>query len=442
VKKLISTKVIPFALLGLALVACKQSDSKDEDDDNKKGAAGAPGPGGQGGSGAGGGGQAGNGQAGGGQAGGGQGGGGTPVELTLVDCVSPDNLEDAKCTKRIDASAAKVGSGPRFANFSGGTNDVRLGFLSGSLLTVAIETGSNTDDKGVIGTVDIVTGERKVLSGKYEDPAEGTVSVGEGPTLNEVFGVTHSKSGKLLATVKHKATDYGIVSIDPANGNRTEVLTFEGSRAPCDGLGEGLEGDVLFAHRSGLAEGPDGELYVHFSKDLGSGIARIDADKKCKVLTYTSSDPNQNVGEGANVPNSEYNNLTLHDGFIWSTLFVGESVLKIDIKTGKRTKISSSFGGGSIGEGPKLGTQSIGFDGDKVWTAGDGQDINIVFIDTADEGKRTLLSESVAGGPLVSSVSGTPGLWPVPGTRFIVTEVGNAIVVFDPQNNNSNVISF
>jgi hypothetical protein len=45
----------------------------------------------------------------------------------------------------------------------------------------------------------------------------------------------------------------------------------------------------------------------------------------------------------------------------------------------------------------------------------------------------------VKGGPLVKTVSGTPGLWPVPGTGLIATEAGNAIVLFDPATGDSNV---
>ncbi|HEU4533352.1 MAG TPA: hypothetical protein VFS00_04510, partial [Polyangiaceae bacterium] len=207
-KNLIST-MIPVALLGLAFAACTPPDSKDKDDDDGGSGGSRTERGGEGGS-AGGAGQAGAGQAGAGPA------KPPPVNLTLVDCTSPDNLEDAKCTKKMLSDSPKVGSGPRFAGFSAGTNDVRLGFLEGTLLTVAVETGSNTDDKGVVGTVDIVTGERKVLSGKYEDPAEGTIEVGKGPALNGVFGVIKSKSGLLLATVNPGATAFAIVSIDPA----------------------------------------------------------------------------------------------------------------------------------------------------------------------------------------------------------------------------------
>ena len=387
--------------------------------------------------------------AGGGQDDGGGGGGGsdagdggsTSTTLTLVDCKA--NTTDAKCPTTL-RSDARIGKGPRL-----NLGRTQGGYVEGTKLVVALDLDDNLDDKSLIASVDLVTGERKALSGKYEDPSNGEVAIGSGPSLYLPYGIVKVADGIVVASSGPDGT-ISLLKVDPATGNRTALWSSDAAgRLSCGKLAN--KALISVSHEVGVAAGPSGEFYLGMEYPNDSftleGIARIKPDKTCEVVTLSrkvgGSSPDD-VGSGPAL----YSNLrgnTFLNGAVWLITHDEYSLFRVD-GAGKRTRVSSSYGATQVGDGDaEMGRNSFALDGTSnvVWTVG-ATNTGSLFITSVDltNGNRTDRMATGSYGPVKGTSGGNPFVWTIPGSSYLAIEHGEATMVFDPATGNSNVVSY
>ncbi len=134
-----------------------------------------------------------------------------------------------------------------FGNASQGTlGDDPFGVAlgpSGDILVIDADAGTNL--KGVLFSVDPITGNRTVIS-DFADSAKGPLGIVES-------GVTLGTSGNILVIDQDAGTDsMGLLfNVDPTNGNRTTISDF----------GDPAQGQ-LGLDPNGVALGPSGDILV------------------------------------------------------------------------------------------------------------------------------------------------------------------------------------
>jgi hypothetical protein len=368
---------------------------------------------------------------------------GAPVALALVDCkASP---ADPKCPKAL-GSDARLGKGPRL-----NLGHTLGGFVLGTKLVVALDLADNLDDKSLVASVDLATGDRKVISGKYEDPAQGTVSVGAGPSLYYPYDVKRLADGSLVVASSDPQGTIALLKVDPTSGDRASLWSSDATgTASCGKLAK----KVLFSvQRSrGVAIGASGEYYLGFEymTDAGplEGVARIDPAKGCDVVTLAGKATGataDDVGSGPALY-ALTRGLDYGAGGVWLVAFEEYSIFKVDPTTGKRTRVSSSYGATQVGDGDaEIGRNSITLDqaANVVWTAG-ATNTGSLFLTSVDvtTGNRTDRMAAGTYGPVTGTSGGNPYVWTIPGSSYLAVEQGEAIMVFDPASGNSNVVSF
>ncbi|MCD0174497.1 hypothetical protein IHN32_00815 [Deinococcus sp. 14RED07] len=146
--------------------------------------------------------------------------------LPSVNCTQSPT--DARCVPvSMPAGAGTIGSGPTF--YQGGYEQLRGGFVTpdGKSLIVAVETLRNTDPFGAVMSVDLNTGDRRVVSGylnTVERVGNGVKVQGDRDQLDlyhlgDIFDVKPLPDGSLVAN------NGQVIRIDPATGNRTLLWT-------------------------------------------------------------------------------------------------------------------------------------------------------------------------------------------------------------------------
>lgn len=372
--------------------------------------------------------------------GGGDGGGGTTT-LSLVDCKASPS--DPKCPTTL-GSDARIGSGPRL-----NLGRTQGGYVEGTTLITAVDVDDNLDDKSLIAKVDLATGKREIVSGKFEDPANGPVEVGTGPSLYQPYGIVKVDGGIVVASSGPDGT-IALLKVDPATGNRTSLWSSDvGGKLSCGKLAS--KAQISVQHEIGVAAGASGELYLGIEVPNDSfalqGIARIKPDKTCEVVTLSrkvgGSSPDD-VGAGPALY-SMTRGLTFANGALWLVTNDEYSLFSVDPATGKRSRVSSSYSATQVGDGADLGRNSFAIDSasSAAWTVG-ATNTGSLFITSVDltNGKRTDRMAAGTYGPVKGTTGGNPYVWLIPGSSYLALEHGEATMVFDPATGNSNVVSY
>jgi hypothetical protein len=359
---------------------------------------------------------------------------------SLVDCSQSANSADPKCN---DDQAGTVGKGPKFEG--GLTTQVNHGFITGNQLVVAVEFGGEDDEYGGVFGIDLTTGDRTLLAGKYMDPVMGEVSKGTpapGMSLNEVRDVALGPNNTWYALVNQSLlSNRTIFSIDPATGNQKVV--YDQFNAPCMGLSNGAQ--VALDPDSGFTVGPDGSLYVALNNNpesSGKGIAKLTANGACSIVTLSAAaTASDDKGTGPEVTGSLLYNVTYNNNAIDVLQFnTHSSVISIDPATGNRTMVSLAP---DKGTGPELlgGSMAIAKDG-TIWTY-DGYDGTSEFVFVSanpSTGNRT--GVKVTAGPAAREQGTDKGIWAHPDGTHILVQYANAILIVDPATGNSNTLSY
>ena len=316
-----------------------------------------------------------------------------------VDCRCPSNaLNYAECRRPYNLSGAvELGSGPKMYGISG-YEDSLQGALIGRTWYVPLNwnTGRYRDQALIFG-INIDTGDRRIVSGAYNDDREGYKEVGEGDSFLEINHVVAGPDGKLYATGGvEQASEPKIWMVDPDTGDRELIFDPEDTEnyTLCDNGNIGPAGrrTVQLTSRS-MAIDDDGNFYfASISYGLpGAAIAKI--DRQTKACSYVSVvvNPNtpdntfkENVGGGYDDIIVAYRGLLYKDGKIYA--MAQTKMLEIDVETGDRKLLSYATPAGP-GAGP-TGDEGIGDnwivwdEGHQLfWTVGAVSGLTVIAID-------------------------------------------------------------
>ncbi len=290
----------------------------------------------------------------------------------IMDCrCNRSNAAMQECRPGADAwgQGLRIGTGPNmhginFAKWGGG-------FIhNGELYApVRYSGGSSGDDPGAIYAIDLVTGNRRVVSGSYMS-GTGRVNVGSGHLVNgeALPFLTHIKlgaDGMIYAFGSNTLSHVEITRVDPVSGARTQIWQ---RQQPADGMnasypfGQCFDGrpsssylggynPVQYAERA-FALGTDGSFYVGWNND-GVGVVRISADgSTCAHVSRWASRnltaPLPDIGGGITPQYGTIQGMLHRDGKVYA--FTEDMLLAINDTTGDRAIFSYVAGIGGNGE--------------------------------------------------------------------------------------------
>lgn len=376
------------------------------------------------------------------------GGGGGESDMTTVsmgalavDCTKTANASDPACARGSLKPARTYGAGPSLADLSRGfVKTYYGGFVDAAKnrLVVAATWDSDASPKGYIVAVDITTGARTVISGTYEDPAQGDRMVGTGDELGRLYDVQQSPNGTLYAVQKGFGPTR-VYKIDPATGNRTlHWISSMNNTARCNAS----TGTAVYVTPSFFSLAvSDTAIYMGLSNNpasTGVGIAEIKIDgTACKILSLSgnaSTNP-LNPGQGPSYSTGEPVSLTLAGGKLYYLLGLSKELLSVDLTTGNRTRVV----GPTVGTGPDLAAQRIAIDTTKnvVYSVGAfaGNGTPITQADLATGNRTTLQNLGPAGFP------GEMAVYVHPTKPLLFVLADTTLTVYDPLTGNSNNFS-
>ena len=356
----------------------------------------------------------------------------------LFDCSASGTDSDPRCNT---STAGTVGTGPKFTG--GLSTAVHHGFVADNKLVLAVEFTAVDDTYGGIFTVDLATGDRALVSGKYKDPVNGDVSRGTSPTgvsLNQVRDVALGPDGKWYALASQSLqSDRLIVAIDPATGNQQVV--FNDGLVTCTGISSG---PVEFDPDSGITVGSDGSIYVVLNNlpvSSGKGIAKVASDGSCSMVTLSGAQTTaDNHGTGPDVIGSFLYNVTFHNNALALLQFnTHSSIITIDPATGNRTMVSVSP---DKGTGPELATDSMAIAANGTYWTYNGERNGVFGLTSVDAATGNRTSYEAKAGPAKKEQGDDRGIWVHPDGKHILLQYANAILIYDPTTGNSNTLSY
>ena len=360
-----------------------------------------------------------------------------------IDCRKDLQVTQKACKDWGQGNPKDVGAGT--------TNDRYLyggGFVDAAnhRLVVAFSCDVCTQkDSGVMG-IDLVTGDRTLLSGAVNDILTGPASVGTGSALLSADDVQLAPNGKWWV-LDSKGAAAKIYVVDPATGNRTDLYTqaqFDGTTGICKVAGRvfsvGKEANGSSAVN--MVVHADGKIYIQATTNLdasnksATGIVEL-SGTTCKVIaSYESGAATFNVGTGP----------MISEPYAWLADWNGKLIANettyfvhaIEIATGNRTVISSSYSGGLLGTGGNLGQATVApsKDGAVIFTTGKFSSMTFggtVAIDPATGNRTTYVP---AAGPQRNGSDGAMIPHPTLDGVYLVPELGG-VTMYEPITGNS-----
>lgn len=331
-------------------------------------------------------------------------------DVPMVVCA--EHATAPECQSQPDSV---IGAGPTLTNVSG-RGALHSGFRDGNSLVVGASTGTGTGgrDLGAIVSIDLVTGERRILAGAYANPAVGVFEVGTGLSLggpvNDVQpGATHADGTRALYAIGAG----GLVRVD-ANGS-IEVL-WRGARV-CTG-----ESSTASPRTTTLAVSADERVYL--ADTLSRIVAYDPATNRCSVVSSSIT------GRGPTM--YQVHALRFGGDSLWALDL--DSLFRIDPSTGTRVRVSSATYSHEVGAGDRdLGTDRMDASDDGVWTA--AEEGTFVRVDPVT-GERAQIDHR--RGPSGSSLD---GVWRDPAAPLVFATIGPGVLVMNTLTGNSNWVS-
>lgn len=173
-------------------------------------------------------------------------------------------------------------------------------------------------------------GVASMISGEYEDPANGPMKVGDGPTwpTSTIVAIRRMSDGKAIVMAED-----GFYTVDVATGARAFYRDYAG--VPAENHIR-LEGE--------FALDPSDNIYVALARTTNDGgVGALQFTKSdAKVITLSGAgDPSRNVGMGPDDGVSGYASIQYYDGKVWLLNEDRDSLVKVTIETGQRQVVSS-----------------------------------------------------------------------------------------------------
>ena len=356
--------------------------------------------------------------------------GGDDDGLENCEGTNSSTMRPLLCSPASTIEPGSMGSGPKIAGITG--SGLHTGFIEGNEIIAGTSLGLDAQPHGVILAIDLKTGNRRIVSGEYPDPAQGPMVTGTGPNFDQVFDVEKGTDGW------YASARQGVFRVDPVTGNRARLYDVQAEEAT-----PYCEVGVLQVkpHMESLAVGPDNTVYVFAENGIvGNGLLAIRGDT-CRKVSWVNPDPSIAVGTGpswgGNVTHWMY-----RDGALWGVEFTSQSLFKVDPATGNRTRVSSSSAGVMVGTGSgslgEIGDGGLAFENAStaiVTSFSSSIGIRLTEVDLAT-GNRTARPEKVHG-PVNDGRGDTIGIW-IPSSGPWVLGFNEALILYDPVTGNSN----
>lgn len=359
--------------------------------------------------------------------------------------------------------STRFGAGPSIrslpqSHFNGGV-------VIGREVFVGVDWSSSTrPTQGLVMAIHLDTGDRRIVSGAFEDPPSGYQTTGTGPALGKVIDVQGSANGLFALSVGTQSIALEIHRIDLANGNRTVIW-----RSRDAGFGQCASGDAARAtvtyHDRVFGLDAQGNFILAFRGagpySEGVGLVRVSADgSACSFVTRSGAAAlNQffgnDVGTGASVDRGFYSGFALHQGSIYVLNDALLSLFRVDLSTGARTRVSSAststgvIGAGNVNLGG-IGQRWLTWDASRnfLWATGvlSYRALTAVDVTSGDRTEATCRSTNAdvpwrnvcLGGVLEGGFQNFGGFWldPANGDPIVVHE-NHSLVRVDLRNGNS-----
>jgi hypothetical protein len=341
---------------------------------------------------------------------------GNPTDLK-ADCRCPENKVITgglppcwrphetwnRAQGQVFGSGPRVGSHPQ-AHILGGFFDA----ARREIVAVVDWSNASNPSAGFLMGLTVANGNRRVISGRYLDPANGDMDVGTGPAFAEVFDVQRAADGQVFVA-QGTLQRYEILRVDLATGNRT--LVWKAGDAAFGQCASGRGAISVQTTPQGFAVDANG-FYVGFSNPSpsgeGLGVIRVSRNgQTCSFVTRSGSRSgnayfNQPVGGGWTFASGMLSGFALDGAELIATANFDLSLYGINLTTGQRRRITSASTGSVLGTGPTgsdgLGVRWVTKDPTRgvYWTSGRQGDTLVVLV-TPGTGQRHDLTGFCAG---------------------------------------------
>jgi hypothetical protein len=338
------------------------------------------------------------------------------------------------------------------------------GVVIGRELFVGVSWSSSTrPNQGLVMAVNLDTGARRIVSGGYEDAANGFQTTGSGPAFANVIDVQGGASGLYALSVGAQSVALEIHRVDPVTGARTVVW-----RSRDAAFGQCPSGDpartTVTYHDRVFGLDAQGNFVLAFRGagpySEGVGLVRISANgSSCSVITRSGAGAlnqfaNADVGGGVTVDRGFYSGFALVQGQFYVLNDALLSLFRVDPMTGNRTRISSASSSTVLGAGPinfgGIGQRWLTWDAARnvMWATGVQSYRTFTAIDlvTGDRTEATCRTTNPSvpwrnvclGGVLEGGFQNLGGFWldPANGDPIVVHE-NHSLVRADLRNGNS-----
>ena len=316
-----------------------------------------------------------------------------------VDCRCGQPFEVSECKRPygLDASIS-FGEGPRWRSIS--TFELFGADLDGREMIVAGSWESSTlDDQGVVFAVDLDTGDRRVVSGSFQDPSLGTYTEGSGPDFVNAYNVRLAADGDyyVVGATGQAGAPY-IWRVDPDSGDRELIWQgrSDGAFAPCaNGVPESEVGtkEINYDPMSWTMDDAGYHYFGVLAGAPGPGVVRVSPDgETCDYLTRIVQDPDStfdDVGDGYSDIQFYFSALEIVDDTMYA--LSDRQIYTIEMDTGRR-RLFSDAESGTVGSGTSsLGKTWLTWDPhhDVLWSYGSPSNDNILVAIDPDTGDRT-----------------------------------------------------
>jgi hypothetical protein len=360
-------------------------------------------------------------------------------------------------------NSTRFGAGPSIrslpqSHFNGGV-------VIGRELFVGVDWSSSTrPQQGLVMAVHLDTGARRIVSGAFDDPANGYLEVGSGPSFHKVIDVQRAPGGELYAlSVPSTTASLEIIRVDASTGQRT--LVWRGRDSAFGQCASGDPARIAVTYQERVFGADANGLYLAFRGagpySEGVGVVRVSFDgTTCRFITRSGAGAlnahfGSDVGSGVTVDRGYYGGFSVQGGQLFVLNDALLALFRIDLATGQRTRVSSaSTANGVLGSGPVnlggIGQRWLAWDSARnvLWASGVLSYRALTAVDTATGDRVEAFCRTsnppapwrntCLGGVLEGGYQNFGGFWldPANGDPIVVHE-NHSFVRIDLRNGNS-----
>jgi len=281
-----------------------------------------------------------------------------------MDCRCPESRFDQRCLRPYFTSqATSFGTGPRIRTLAATIQPWR-GTLVGREWFLPVKwSTSNRPNETMIFGIHLDTGNRRYVSGAYNDPANGYTEVGAGAPFVQVMDLKLHDNQLYAVGASSDIAAPKLWRVDPTTGNRT--LLFDEATAPesqlCPNFSSLPGRKVVQMATQGFTMDASGRFYFSNVGMPGPSILRMTVAgvggatvTSCEYLTRVMDCPlcttQQNVGGGWDTVQFDLTAFEIQGTKLYTV--TDKRFLSVDLQTGHRSLISFASDVGAIGTGP------------------------------------------------------------------------------------------